>query len=363
MDKAFSTPGTNCLNPRSLAPDSRHCEGFTRLDLIATLLMILTLSFLFAPAFARGSVASTGTSCIDNQRRLSTAWQQYAADHSDRLVNNYTIADTYSTISNGQFDTWAHNVLDWSTSAANTNLTYLQNSKLFPYLQGNTLAFKCPSDNYLSSAQNSAQFTRRVRSYSMNAFMGKNSSTDNAVNTGQNSFVPSKRQFLKTASIPNPSDTIVFLDEHPDSINDGNFLEFVTQLQWADLPGSLHNGGCGVGFADGHGEIHTWTYAATKVPVRSSYSAPAITSSTSGDYLWLVNRMTVDVTALALNRRTNGLEIAWSALPTNYVLEASSEFSTNSWTRVGPNPTANFGTKSMAVDTSNSVSFFRLHRF
>jgi prepilin-type processing-associated H-X9-DG protein len=196
----------------------------------------------------------------------------------------------------------------------------------------------------------------------MNAFMGKNSPNDPAVSNGQSSWVAGKRQFLKTASIVNPANTIVFLDEHPDSVNDGFFVEFPPQQQWADMPASQHNGGCGFGFADGRGEIHTWVHAATKAPVRFSYSAPAITPSTASDYLWLVNRMTAEPTALAMNRRTNGVQIAWSALGTNYVLEANSDLSTLNWSPVDPKPIADYGTKSVTVDPSNSVSFFRLRR-
>src|SRR5688572_9723989 len=246
-----------CIMPKMRSPghhpsrNPRRDDGFTRVDLITTVLILSMLGLLVIPGFARASLTATGSSCVDNQRRLSLAWQQYAADHSDRLVNNFTIPDTLATISNGQNDTWALNVLDWTTNQRNTNQTYIRNSKLFPYLQSDTLAFKCPADNFLSSAQRAAGWTRRARSYSMNALMGKNSPNDQAVNNGQSSWVTGKRQFLKTASIVNPANTIVFLDEHPDSVNDGFFIQFPSQQQWTDLPASQHNGGCGFDFADG----------------------------------------------------------------------------------------------------------------
>lgn len=344
--------------------DNRRHQGFTRIDLIATVMMFMTLSLLFVPTIASGSLATLGTSCVDNQRRITSAWQQYAADHSDRLVNNFSLADTQATINNGQFDTWALNVLDWTTNQRNTNRTYIQNGKLFPYLQGNIQALKCPADLSVSSAQRAVGWSGRIRSYSMNGFMGKTSVNDPATSNGQSALVPGRRQFLKTASIPNPANTIVFLDEHPDSVNDGVFIEFPGQLQWADLPASHHNGGCGFGFADGRGEIHLWQYNATKVPVRYFFTMPPpLSPSTSGDLLWLTTRMTVDSTALAMNRRTNGVQIAWSALGTNYVLEANSDLSTPNWNPVEPKPVADYGTKSVTVETSNPASFFRLHRY
>lgn len=348
----------------SLPRRPRRVAAFTRVDLIATVLMLMTLGLLAVPRLARASMAALGITCVDNQRLAVSAWQQYAADHSDHLVNNFTIPEVLNTINNGKFDTWALNILDWTTASANTNLTQFQNGKLFPYLQGNTSAFKCPADNFLSSAQIAKQWSGRIRSYSMNNFMGKNSASDSATNSGLSGWVSGKRQFLKTAGIPNPGNTIVFLDEHPDSINDGFFIENESSFQWSDLPASHHNGGCGFGFADGHGEIHLWTYNGTKVPVRYNFTgAPPITTSTRGDFLWVTSRMTVDPTALAVNRRANGAEIAWSALSTNYVLEANSDISTPNWVPVEPKPVTDFGTKSVTVDVSSPASFFRLHKY
>src|SRR5437667_363393 len=58
---------------------------------------------------------------------------------------------------------------------------------------------------------------------------------------------------------PPPVKLWVFVDEHPDSINDGWLVNCVNCFSgWTDLPGSYHAGACGFGFADGHGEIRKW---------------------------------------------------------------------------------------------------------
>ena len=58
---------------------------------------------------------------------------------------------------------------------------------------------------------------------------------------------------------PPPVKLWVFVDEHPDSINDGWLVNCVNCFNgWTDLPGSYHDGACGFGFADGHGEIKKW---------------------------------------------------------------------------------------------------------
>jgi prepilin-type processing-associated H-X9-DG protein len=53
-------------------------------------------------------------------------------------------------------------------------------------------------------------------------------------------------------------DTFVFVDEHPDSINDGAFFSPQSKSQFVDIPATYHNRACGFSFADGHAEIHKW---------------------------------------------------------------------------------------------------------
>jgi prepilin-type processing-associated H-X9-DG protein len=56
----------------------------------------------------------------------------------------------------------------------------------------------------------------------------------------------------------------VFIDEHPDSINDGFFVVDMRgypdpkKAQLPDFPASYHNKAGGLAFADGHSEIKRW---------------------------------------------------------------------------------------------------------
>ena len=60
--------------------------------------------------------------------------------------------------------------------------------------------------------------------------------------------------FRKSSDIvgPSPSEAFVFLDEHPDGIDDGYFLVFVNRHQLWKHAANYHNGACGFSFADGH---------------------------------------------------------------------------------------------------------------
>jgi len=80
------------------------------------------------------------------------------------------------------------------------------------------------------------------------------------------------------------------VDEHPDSINDGwTIMELDNPNKWNDLPASYHNGACGFGFADGHGEIKKWLESSTRVIVTQSQYNGFRTAGTL-DTTWIIER-------------------------------------------------------------------------
>ncbi|MDA7665952.1 hypothetical protein N8648_05340, partial [Verrucomicrobia bacterium] len=107
--------------------------------------------------------------------------------------------------------------------------------------------------HFLSAAQRRAGFTERVRSISGNIRIGDDS---NAWDTRAFPRYTAKASGLTD---PGPSDTWIYMDEHPDSINDvGNFTYEPFSGRWVDVPANYHNGAAGIAFADGHSEIHKW---------------------------------------------------------------------------------------------------------
>ncbi len=73
--------------------------------------------------------------------------------------------------------------------------------------------------------------------------------------------IPTYFTFRKMTEIlrPPPARVFVFLDEHPESIDDGYFLVFVDRVAlWGNMPANYHSGACGFSFADGHAEIKKW---------------------------------------------------------------------------------------------------------
>ena len=66
--------------------------------------------------------------------------------------------------------------------------------------------------------------------------------------------------------IPGPTETWVYLDEHPDSINDAGCFAPNSANSMPDAPSTTHNGAGGFAFADGHAEIHKWLGNTMKTP-------------------------------------------------------------------------------------------------
>jgi len=207
-----------------------------------------------------------------------TGWQMYSGDFNDRVANNFGVTETENSISSGKFDNWVNNVMDWTVSGSVadrsiTNVAWVQNGVLGKYTAGAVGIYKCPADNYLSGPQRSAGFGKRNRSLSMNSMFGlfsdgeSGDDTAKGIHWGDGDYI----QFLKQTHVPKPAKTWVFLDEHPDSINDGFFICGHDATHWEDIPSSTHAGGCGFSFADGHAEIRKWRSATSVAPVRYYY--------------------------------------------------------------------------------------------
>jgi prepilin-type processing-associated H-X9-DG protein len=148
--------------------------------------------------------------------------------------------------------------------------TWPYGAHLGPYLGGNFAAFKCPADQSVANIY--GQSLPRVRSYSMNNYVGnpsRSESTDPNPVTSPGVHGSAYHTFTKLAQFRAPSDTFVLLDERPDSINDGSFFTKVDQPGYLqDVPGSYHGHKAGFSFGDGHSEIHKWNCSYINQPIQ-----------------------------------------------------------------------------------------------
>lgn len=246
--------------------------AFTLVELLVVLAIIAILAGLLLPVLATSKTKALGVTCASNIRQLSLAGNQYADENLNRLVNNHGKPQTKA-----ERNTWANNVQDWGTSDDNTNTAYLTGGLLGPYTGRAYKVFKCPAD--VARADNGD----RIRSMSMNSQVGDPGELTNRFN-------PTYLQFYKTLEMPNPAGTFVFLDEHPDTLNDGFFMNLLDNEAWGNLPASYHNGAGNFSFADGHFETHRWLVAGTIRPPSRGAVGGIIAAAPADDYNWVKAR-------------------------------------------------------------------------
>jgi len=259
--------------------------GFTLLELLVAIAVIGILAGLLLPALAASKAKARGMFCQNNNKQLVTGWLMYADDHSQYLPYNLGGAAARTNLN------WAAGVLDWELTPDNTNFADLTEATLGSYVVQAAGIYRCPSDSVVSSLQGAAGWGNRVRSYSMNASMGD---AGEISISGVNSNNPGYVQFFRLTTVPVPSRIFVFLDEHPDSITDGYFVNRSYYPEWIRLPASWHNGGATFSFADGHAESHAWRCASTMPPpVPDAANLPIDVTDNPLDFNWTISHMSV----------------------------------------------------------------------
>lgn len=238
-------------------------QGFTLIELLVVIALIAILAALLLPTLNRARARAQGYQSVNNTRQLLLAWILYSDDHNGRLAYNLGGPAGGKDPARKTNANWVNNNLTWELDSDNTNALTLTEASLGSYASKVTSIYRCPADRVLSDVQKKAGWAERVRSYSMNAMVGD---AGELSAEGYNENNPKYVQFFRLADIPFPADIFIFVEEHPDSINDGYFLNKFYANHWIDLPSSDHDGAAPFAFADGHAQIRRWLDASTKQP-------------------------------------------------------------------------------------------------
>ena len=225
------------------------------------------------------------------------AWQMYADENRGMLPPNESGIPGEYTASKSWIDGW----LTYNPKTFwNTNEDYLVSplhATLAAYIHDPKI-YRCPSDPTKLGGVN------RVRSVSMNQAMGMSAKalaqradkswniiTQDAAKPGEKYY----KVYEQSSQLDQPSSRWVFIDEHPDSINDGSFCIILPQVgkdhYWWDLPASTHANGSALTFADGHAERHQWKVGSTLMSIKAKKMERGF-SANGEDFDWLAERTT-----------------------------------------------------------------------
>lgn len=253
------------VRPLPLAP---HAQGFTLIELLVVIAIIAILAGMLLPALARAKTKAQGISCMSNTKQLMLANHMYQGDNGDKFPGSYH--GGFQPTATSRERPWVTGWLDWGTGSDNTNTIFLLDPRyavLATYFGNSKNIYKCPADKYLSASQKGKGWSERVRSVSSDIYVGEGNGWSSL---GGGPSGPNNLDIYRGAAkasdliIPGPSDSWVYVDEHPDSINDAGCFPPNSATSIPDAPATYHNGACGFAMADGHSEIHKWVGATMK---------------------------------------------------------------------------------------------------
>jgi len=213
--------------------------AFTLVELLVVIAIIALLMALLMPALERAREQGKRVMCLNNLKQLTLAWNLYADDNDDKIVNGAT---GYSNVGPPQISWGDHtNEIAWvdvtfPPSDWDTVLQQIKDGALWPYAK-NVKLFRCPTG-----------LAGEALTYSIMFSM-------NAVNHIWTQGVAGAH--VKSRSeIHNPAYRLVFIDEGcmtPDA-----YAVYYKDEQWFDDPPVRHGDGATVSFVDGHSEHHKW---------------------------------------------------------------------------------------------------------
>ena len=219
--------------------------GFTLIEILVVIAIIAILASLLLPVLSLGKAKGKRMACVNNLKQFVFSTQMYSADNDGKLVENVPM--TNGPAANAP-NSWVPG--NMMAAADATNQALIRQGKLFPYASQIGI-YHCPADTSQSGGG------PRVRSYSMNSWMG--SRTMEREPSGYGYGDGYYRTFVRESEVAaaGPSRLWTIADEHEATIDDAWFLVTMDDSRpFASFPATRHDHGFALNFADGHVETY-----------------------------------------------------------------------------------------------------------
>lgn len=259
--------------------------GFALVDLLAMIACLVIILLSPIRAISKSDQASHAAVCLNNHRQMISAWNKYAEDNNGLLPK---ATEGFGVPLNSLRGIFVPGNIGYDTNPRNYDPELsVARSALAPYISDYAI-WRCPSDRSTVPTPNGRK--PRVRSIS----------TSQVFDAGFWLPVSMYRVYAQASEIVDPAKTWVTMDEHADSLNDGGLAVQMaepgsTTARIIDLPGSYHENGATMSFADGRVEIHPWKGTKIRPPVQHNHNlllnVPA--GDSVGDVIWLSEHTTV----------------------------------------------------------------------
>jgi len=208
-------------------------KAFTLIELLVVIAVIAILMAILMPALKAAKDQAQRVHCVANTRTLCLGWLLYKDDYDGKLVGGHT--DPGNWVDRADYtDNW-----DVKKQAIRDGL-------LYEYVGKEIKVYRCPADR----RKESSAIPVAYRTFSIAG--GAN---------GENWSNYTKATLY--TQLKKPAQQLVFVEEmdtRGENIGSWqtNVRKNYTASTWCDPLAMWHNDKSTIGYADGHGEMHTW---------------------------------------------------------------------------------------------------------